>query len=157
MAKFKILIADDDEDDFFLMKSAFNESGENHQLDHVKDGQSLLDYLYNVVKNNEAYPDLILLDINMPRIDGMLALELLKSSDIFSSIPVIMCTTAWGEEIEHNCRVMGASGFITKGAGYTKVVEMVEAINYYLHQKETNPDMAFVYKHETVGNKRDDL
>lgn len=157
MAEFRILIADDDEDDFFLMESAFKESGQKHRIDHVKDGQLLLEYLYDAVKNNEPYPDLIVLDINMPIMDGLRALELLKSNDIFSSIPVVMCSTASDPDIMYRCHVNGAKGYISKAAGYGKVVETAVALNAYLNELKLRPDAYFNFKEELLANKHYDL
>ena len=86
-----VLMADDDEDDCLLVESAFKETDLVHELRFVGDGRELLDYLYNEgdFSDLEKYPrpNLILLDLNMPRIDGREALAIIKSDPRLQEYP----------------------------------------------------------------------
>ncbi|MGP8090609.1 MAG: response regulator, partial [Syntrophobacteraceae bacterium] len=93
-----VLMADDDEDDCLLVESAFKETDLVHELRFVGDGRELLDYLYNEgdFSDLEKYPrpNLILLDLNMPRIDGREALAIIKSDPRLQNIPILILTTS---------------------------------------------------------------
>ena len=95
---FIVLMADDDEDDCLLVGSAFQEIGIAHDLHFVDDGRELLDYLLHEgdFADPEKYPrpNLILLDLNMPRIDGREALSKIKSDPQLKDIPVLILTTS---------------------------------------------------------------
>src|SRR5688500_5095874 len=119
MAEFRILVAEDDDDDYFILKESFDQYSEC-ELRRAKDGKLLMEYLVNQ-KLNSKLPDLILLDLNMPRIDGIRSLELLKSIQPFSSIPVIIHSTT--NDIRHKtvCMALGAKGFTTKGVTLTEI------------------------------------
>ena len=94
---FSILIAEDDEDDYTLITDAIKSSQNKCQVNWVRDGEELLDFLnttndLGVGKNKR--PDIILLDLNMPKKDGREALEEIKSHSQFKKIPVIVVTTS---------------------------------------------------------------
>src|SRR5690242_20888530 len=91
-----ILMADDDADDRLLVKEAFEERRLANDMYFVQDGEELLDYLYRRGKYEDPRlsprPDLILLDLNMPKKDGREALREIKSDPALRSIPVIVLT-----------------------------------------------------------------
>ncbi len=113
-----ILIADDDEDDCLLVESAFREMGSHYNLRFVGDGRELMDYLLNKgdFSDPEAYPlpNLILLDLNMPRIDGREALTKIKSAPHLRYIPVLILTTSMEQKDIDFTRKYGASSFLVK-------------------------------------------
>src|ERR1700741_3643337 len=96
-----ILMADDDADDRMMMKEALEENNFSHSLEFVEDGAELLDYLYKrgkFVSEKLIRPNLIILDLNMPKVDGREALSQIKSNLNFKRIPVIVLTTSRAEE-----------------------------------------------------------
>ncbi|MGC9968077.1 MAG: response regulator [Syntrophobacteraceae bacterium] len=113
-----VLMADDDEDDCFLVESAFREIGIDHDLRFVANGLELLDYLYNEgdFRDHEKYPkpDLILLDLNMPMMDGRQALKAIKADPRLWDIPILIFTTSREELDIELTRREGASSFLTK-------------------------------------------
>jgi CheY-like chemotaxis protein len=132
MMGYNILVVDDDEDDFFIIKQAFIEVDEKPLLYHVKDGKQLLDYLYRVAEAHEKFPDLIIMDINMPKIDGIRALELIKATKLFLHIPVIMHSTSNDALQKKKCTTLGAEGFIQKGSTHQSNLLFVKSINKIL-------------------------
>src|SRR5688572_32885331 len=95
-----ILMADDDEDDRMLMKEALDENELPSQIHFVKDGEELLQYLYKTGEFSSQptfRPSLILLDLNMPKIDGKEALRLIKSDSELRRIPVVILSTSRSE------------------------------------------------------------
>src|SRR4051812_47340170 len=91
MTKTRILIADDDMDDFNTLKDAFELMNEDVDLVHVDDGYQLFETLAG---HDFRLPDLIVLDINMPRMDGFLTLERIKKQQGLCEIPIVVYTTS---------------------------------------------------------------
>lgn len=133
--KITILMADDDEDDCILASEALTESGLQHELLVVKDGEELMDYLYQREKyanpNNAPPPGLILLDLNMPKKDGREALREIKTNPTFKSIPVVVLTTSKAEEDIQLSYYLGANSFIIKPVTFASLVEVMKTIGKY--------------------------
>ena len=89
----KILYAEDDFDDFMILSDAFKAFSENIELVRAENGLKVIDYL-NDAKSGKDYPCLIILDLNMPVMDGKETLIRLKSADHYNDIPVVIFTTS---------------------------------------------------------------
>ena len=131
----RILIADDDADDRMLIEDAFEESCLSNPLDFVEDGEELLEFLrcegrYQD-RNPADMPGLIVLDLNMPKMDGRTALEHLKKDDLLRRIPVIVLTTSQAEEDILKTYGLGVSSFISKPVTFDGLVEVVRTIGKY--------------------------
>lgn len=130
-----ILIADDDEDDRLMTREAFDEVKILNQLVFVKDGVELMDYLYHrgnfAGDGDHPRPGLILLDLNMPRMDGRDALRAIKNDEKLRSIPVIVFTTSKAEEDIVRSYNLGVNCFITKPVTYTGLVKVVTQLNSF--------------------------
>jgi CheY-like chemotaxis protein len=128
-------MADDDEDDCMLASEALIESNMQHQLHIVKNGEELMDYLYQRGKytnpENEAPPGLILLDLNMPKKDGREALKEIKTNPTFRQIPVVIFTTSKAEEDIQLSYYLGANSFIIKPVTFASLVEVMKSIGKY--------------------------
>lgn len=130
-----ILMADDDSDDLLLMEEAFVEVGFTGKFHSVGDGEALLDYLMNGAGHPDAAPtprpDLILLDLNMPRKDGREALREIKMNQSLKRIPIVILTTSEeGADIRLSYE-MGASSFISKASTFDGLVEIARSISNY--------------------------
>lgn len=130
-----ILVADDDADDRMLIEDAFDESRLQNPLHFVEDGEQLLKYLrregeYEKLQG-EAYPGVILLDLNMPKMCGRTALGLIKEDPNLRRIPVIILTTSKAEEDILRTYGLGVSSFITKPVTFDRLVEVVKTIGAY--------------------------
>ncbi|HEY6804910.1 MAG TPA: response regulator [Pyrinomonadaceae bacterium] len=129
-----ILMADDDADDRLLSQQALEESRVINELRFVEDGQQLLDYLNqrgNYNANNAPRPGLILLDLNMPRMDGREALKEIKSDPILRRIPIVVMTTSQAEEDIYRSYDLGANSFITKPVTFDRLVDLMKALGQY--------------------------
>lgn len=129
-----IVCADDDADDRMLVQDAFEEAGLSEGLQFVQDGEELLDYLSQ--KNgfdtkNAPWPDIILLDLNMPRKDGREALGEIKRNAKMRRIPVVVLTTSKAMEDISKSYDLGASGFITKPVTYEGLVDAARTLRKY--------------------------
>lgn len=111
-----ILIADDDADDRFLLQSVFDECGMTNPTVYVKDGLELIEYIRH--SNNEYLVGLILLDLNMPRMDGREVLKILKSEPHLRKIPVVVLTTSKAEKDINDCYDLGANCYIAKPSSF---------------------------------------
>lgn len=129
-----ILIADDDADDRMLIEDAFRESRLSNPLAFVENGEELLHYLRCQGKfegRTSPAPRLILLDLNMPKMDGRTALKHLKADPELRRIPVVVLTTSKAEEDILRTYDLGVSSFITKPVTFQGLVDVVRALNSY--------------------------
>lgn len=131
----RILMADDDDDDRLLLKEALNEIQFDHEVDFTEDGQDLMNYLYRkdiyIDRQNTPLPELILLDLNMPRKDGREALREIKSDSTLCRIPVVIFTTSKAKEDVLCSYDLGASSFIVKPITFEKLVKVMRSLNTY--------------------------
>jgi len=129
------LIAEDDADDRFLIHEAFQESLVYNRIYFVEDGVELLDYLRRLDKyanpENFPTPDIILLDLNMPRKDGREALAEIKNDPDLRHIPVVVLTTSKAEEDIIRSYDIGASGYITKPVTFDGLVNAIKGLKQY--------------------------
>ena len=129
-----ILIADDDADDRMMIKEALEENNFSHSVQFVEDGEELLDYLHQRGKfltEKVHKPNLIILDLNMPKIDGREALSQIKSSAAFKRIPVIVLTTSRAEEDIIRTYDLGVNSFICKPVHFNDLVIVAREIGNY--------------------------
>jgi CheY-like chemotaxis protein len=129
------LLAEDDPDDCYLISEALDESNVPHKLYIVENGEELMDYLHNRNKYLNAdewpRPELILLDLNMPLKNGIVALEEIKSDPNLKRIPVVALTTSQAEEDIIQTYDLGVSGFITKPLSFAALVEAMRSLGAY--------------------------
>jgi CheY-like chemotaxis protein len=129
-----IMITDDDPDDRLLTREAFNENNIANTLIFTEDGEDLMDYLFkrNKYEGLELpIPDIILLDLNMPKKDGREVLTELKTHLIFKRIPVVVLTTSKSEEDIAAAYDLGGNSFITKPVTYDSLVAAVKEMGNY--------------------------
>lgn len=130
-----ILMADDDEDDRLLTQDALAESRVLNELHFVEDGVELLEYLERkgkfVDKSISPRPGLILLDLNMPRMDGREALQAIKANPNLKGIPVVILTTSKQEEDMVKGYNLGAASYITKPVTFDGLVELMKTLGKY--------------------------
>jgi CheY-like chemotaxis protein len=138
-----ILLADDDADDRLMAKEALEESHLLNPLDTVEDGEQLLEYLRRTGKYvhlaEQPLPGLILLDLNMPRMDGREALKEIKSDPKLCHIPVIVLTTSKAEEDIYRTYNLGVNSFITKPVSFTSLVDLMRNLGKYWFEIVTLP------------------
>ena len=130
-----ILMADDDQDDCLLVKDAFKESRLRNDLRFVENGEELMDYLYHHGKykdlGSSPRPELILLDLNMPKKDGREALREIKSDPDLHVIPVVVLTTSKEEEDVLRSYDVGANSYVTKPVTFRGLVEVMKSLGKY--------------------------
>lgn len=130
-----IVMADDDEDDRMLARSAMDESRLANRIDFVENGEDLMDYLKRrgafAHLSNQELPGLILLDLNMPRKDGREALQEIRSDADLRRIPIVVLTTSKEEEDVYRSYDLGANSYITKPVTFEGLVEVMRTLGKY--------------------------
>ena len=123
-----ILLVDDSQADVYMTKRAFKEGKVVNDINTASNGEEALEYLKNPDKEN---PDIILLDINMPRMNGLELLKIIKEDDNLKLIPVIMLTTSVNEVDVINSYSHHASSYITKPVELSDFSEAIRKIEDY--------------------------
>ncbi|MFA6231463.1 MAG: response regulator [Rhodanobacter sp.] len=127
-----ILMAEDDADDRVLFADAFRESGVTVELDFVGDGVELLQHLKGLlVDPGRALPELLLLDLNMPRMDGREALHAIREHPGLKHLPVIMMTTSRAELDIMVSYQLGANSYVTKPRRYDELIAVLRSLEHY--------------------------
>jgi two-component system response regulator len=121
--RFHIILVEDDEDDALLATEAFKEYGEIYDIIWLKDGVELMEYL-----DSGLTPDLIVLDVNMPRMDGKEALTLIKSHPKLKTIPVVIFTTSYDSSFRNAFIELGANDFYTKPSELEEIRSVIKDI-----------------------------
>jgi CheY-like chemotaxis protein len=133
--EFVVLMAEDDEHDIIATKRAWKNNKMANPLYIVNDGEECLDYLYRRGRYAEAlyspHPGIVLLDINMPKMDGLETLKAIRESPEFRHLPVIMLTTSQAEEDRIKSYSLGANAYIVKPIGFDNFSEAIKAINLF--------------------------
>ena len=135
-----ILIAEDDEEHFSLIKRKLFYSGVNNQILRFADTRQTLDFLKQLKDPNfpqSRHPCLLILDIFMPKLDGVEVLAFMKSDSLLKKIPVVVLSTVSDQQVINRCQDYGCDMFIAKPFEYTKVVETIERISRFLSIIET--------------------
>lgn len=130
--RLNIVLADDDQDDQLLLQEAFRATTFPNELVITNDGVELLEYLAQQDETGRPqWPDLILLDLNMPRMDGREALSMIKSNPTLRSIPVVVLTTSSDERDIVKSYTLGANSYIKKPVNFSDLISIVEHLNRY--------------------------
>lgn len=133
--EFIILIAEDDMGHAALMKRNLRRSGISNDIIHFKDGLEVLDFL--LIRGEGPHrvsgcKYLLLLDIRMPRVDGVEVLRQLKNHPVLNKIPVIIITTTDDPREVEACYSLGCSNYITKPVDYEKFVQVIRQLGLFL-------------------------
>lgn len=130
-----ILIAEDDEGHAALIKSNLSGAGIVNNIVHFKDGQEILDFLFAQGDGPRRQADasyVLLLDIRMPKLDGIDVLEKIKADPELCKIPVIMVTTTDNPLEVERCHALGCSNYIAKPVNYEKFTHAIRQLGLFL-------------------------
>jgi two-component system response regulator len=139
-----ILIADDDADDRQMTEEALRAARLANDLQFVENGVELIAYLTGTGGYSGAVaaprPGLVLLDLNMPLMDGREALEIIKADTALRRIPIVILTTSKAEEDVFRSYDLGVSGYITKPVTFEGLVEAMSELGRYWFELVELPD-----------------
>jgi len=128
-----ILITEDDEGHAMLIQKNLRRAGISNTLKHFRDGQEILDFLFgrsaDKLEENKSY--LLLLDIRMPRVDGIEVLRQIKNHERLKRMPVIMITTTDDPQEVNQCHALGCNNYITKPVDYNRFIEAIRQLGLF--------------------------
>jgi len=130
--KLHIIIAEDDIDDGEIIQASFARHPSFLNVDIVKNGKELLDFL----KSAKNIPDIILTDINMPILNGIEALAAIHQDSSLKNIPAFVYSTAINPSYEAKCKELGTKGFLIKPFNLEEFYEIPNRILYMLGWKD---------------------
>jgi CheY-like chemotaxis protein len=133
----RLLLAEDDDDDYVLIKDALRDSLITNDLVRVSNGEELLEYLRcqgPYVRRSAADPAIILMDLNMPKMDGRTALREIKSDPALRHYPVIVLTTSKTEEDVLRSYQIGVNAFMQKPGSFESLVGALRSFENYWFQ-----------------------
>ncbi len=123
-----ILLVEDDDVDVIATKKVLQDLKVTSKLIHKSDGENALEYLRD--QSNQK-PCVILLDLNMPKMDGFEFLKITKADNILKRIPVMVLTTSAVDQNIVESFDLGVAGYIVKSAGYKQFVEAMRTVHMY--------------------------
>ena len=139
---FHILLVDDSPSDVVIIERALREEDVCHRLTTLHDGLAALDYLRRLddpEATADLEPDLILLDLNLPGLDGCQVLTAIKSDPTLRMIPVVILTTSSRDEDIFQSYDAGANSYIRKPDEYPRYRELVSTLRRYWHETALRP------------------
>lgn len=130
-----ILIVDDDEGHSILVRENLIATGLKNSIEHFRDGQAALDFFFDPRasrrrQDSEAY--LVLLDIRMPKVDGIEVLRRLKADPAFRKTPIVMLTTTDDPREVDTCLELGCNVYIQKPVDYDKFTEAIQKLGMFI-------------------------
>ena len=129
----RIVLIDDNPDHAKILQWAFQKTGRRDQFTYFDDAHSALHYLNGLEPDPAGKPDLVLLDFNLPRIDGREVLRRLKEEETTKNIPVIILSTSERDEDVRKAYELGASRYFSKSVILDDLGSVLEAIQEYCH------------------------
>jgi len=146
---FVILMAEDNEHDIIATRRAWKKNHVANPLYIVRDGEECLDFLFHQGKYSDKEsaprPGILLLDIKMPKMDGLTVLKHIRENELLHRLPVIVLTTSQEEEDRFRSYDLGANAYIVKPVGFENFAAAVKAIHLFWELVEL-PEL-------TYGNK----
>ncbi len=127
-----VLLVEDDPGDELMTREAFAENKVNNDLHVARDGEQALDFLYQRNSfENAPRPDLILLDLNLPKFDGREILAQIKQNADLCTIPVVVLTTSRAEEDVLRSYKLHANAYVNKPVDFTRFIDVVRQIDNF--------------------------
>lgn len=127
-----VLLVEDDPGDELMTREAFEENKVRNELHVARDGQDALDFVYQRNEHAEApRPDLILLDLNLPKYDGREVLAQIKQDPELRSIPVVVLTTSQAEEDVLRSYRLHANAYVNKPVDFNRFIDVVRQIDNF--------------------------
>ena len=136
-----LILAEDNEDDAFLTMRAMDTAGIPHVIHHCRDGHAVIDYLEEQLSPREKtkmpeWPEIILLDLKMPRLDGLETLKLIREHSVYHPLIVLGLTSSSEERDVKTAYALRINGYLVKPSSLGEMIEVARAIReFWLDQK----------------------
>lgn len=130
----RILFAEDSQNDIELTLAAFKDSHLANPIDVVRDGEEALDYLFyrgKYLNREKKKPCFVLLDLKMPKLDGIEVLKVIRESEEYKTLPVIMLTSSNIETDVVKSYELGVNGYVVKPIDFSKFAKTIKGIGYF--------------------------
>ena len=128
----KILLLEDDQIEVMKLKRTIKKLDLHHELVEAQNGEDALE----ILKNSTSLPNIIFLDLNMPKINGLEFLKILKSDPVLRYLPTIILTTSSNRKDVLACYEIGVAGYILKPLKYTEYTNKIEKVLSYWSENE---------------------
>ncbi|HVC96311.1 MAG TPA: response regulator [Pirellulales bacterium] len=136
----EILLVEDGLVDAQVTIAALKKGQVRHRLTLIRDGEEALEFLLRQGKFARApRPDLVLLDLGLPKLDGRQVLARVKASDELKSLPIVIMTSSDDEEDRVQSELLGVDGFIIKPVDLEKFIQVVRQLRRFLHSEVILP------------------
>lgn len=122
-----VWIAEDDDDDRMLIAEALRDAGVEHSVQFARDGVDLIEQL----RKAGRLPDLVLLDLNMPRMSGQAALECMRGDALLCVVPVVVLTTSGADTDIRSAYAAGANSYLRKPRSFNGLVAVIRCLREY--------------------------
>jgi two-component system, response regulator len=143
----EILLVEDNKNDAELTMRALIKNNIANKIIHLKDGASALDFLFGKGefenRDTKNRPRLILLDLKMPKVDGLEVLEKIKANDLTKIIPVVMLTSSKEHPDVEKAYALGANSYIVKPVEFDDFIKVIKELGLYWLLLNQNPDKHF--------------
>ncbi len=116
-----VILVDDDEDDRFLIQQAFKQQNTEYLLQALQSGQEL----FQILEHSPELPSLLILDLNMPLMNGFEVIKRLRTHSEYCSIPIVILTTSDAEADRKRARELGANSFVTKPPSLDQLIKII--------------------------------
>jgi two-component system response regulator len=130
-----ILVVEDDQDDLDLALAALKQTNPAHSIVCARDGEEALDFIFcrgdHVARNPKQLPKLILLDLKMPKVDGLEVLRQVKANPATQNIPVVMLSSSSRKQDLEACYSAGANSYLVKSINFERFIKDVRQIGDY--------------------------
>ncbi|MEX2158003.1 MAG: response regulator [Dehalococcoidia bacterium] len=134
----RVLFVEDNPDDIEIARRAFKRTGAASDIAIARDGQEVLDRLFGE-ETSTFRPDLMLLDLNLPRVNGFEVLERVRASELYASMPVVVLTASGRQEDVQQTYRLGANSYIQKPAVFEQFAHLLEVLGEYWLEVATLP------------------
>ncbi len=131
-----IVLADDNDDDAFLTRRAMESAGVVHAIHHCRDGQAVIEYLQGLLTDGDKLgaidlPDVLLLDLKMPRLGGLETLKWIRQHEIFKSLVVLALTSSSEERDVKAAYDLHINAYLVKPSSLTEMIDLARAIRLF--------------------------
>lgn len=140
MTTAKILLVEDSEDDVILMRRAFRKNNMLNEIVRARDGVEAIDLLHGTNGTERIIPSIVILDLKLPRVNGLEVLKQIRASELTRGLPVIILTTSAEQQDIIDGYTLGTNSYIRKPVEFDKFIEAVGQLGlYWMVLNEPNP------------------
>lgn len=131
-----VLVAEDNPGDVLLIREALQEQGLEFELNVQPDGEQMFSYIELIDQGKRACPDVVLLDLNLPKRNGDVLLERMRTSPRCQDVPIIVVTSSDSKKDRDTAKRLGASDYFRKANDFDEFMQLGSVVKQYTHRKQ---------------------